>query len=132
MLMSQVKTHLSSQTRMEPFKGLPQVTSQSQAHTGGFRTICFMEERIYRNQKKPTQVLIKMMYKPDGELVGGGGGVCGGFVCGGRVCGGAVGCGGCTAETYCLTQLANSATRAKTVNSFSPPLHVRVPQETAP
>ena len=29
--MSQVKTHLSSQTRMEPFKGLPQVTSQSQA-----------------------------------------------------------------------------------------------------
>ena len=56
---------------------------------------------------------------------GRGDGVCG---CGGGgVCG-----GGCTLPTCCFIQLANSATRANTVNSLWPELHVLLPQETAP
>ena len=39
---------------------------------------------------------------------------------------------GCTLPTCCFIQLTNSATRANTVNSLCPALHVLVPQETAP
>ena len=40
--------------------------------------------------------------------------------------------GGWILPTCCFIQLTNSATRANTVNSFCPALHVLLPQETAP